>query len=299
MSSKGKKIGTWIKHALLINLGIVMIVSGIYFFKSQNGFAIGGVSGLAIILAKLPFSQITENFAITQSMYMMAINLVLLIVGVIILGKKCGLLTIYCSLAISGLNMLFEWLFPLDGPLTEYPLLELIYAVLLVGIGCALLFKCNASSGGTDIVALILKKYTHMNVGVALLISDILITASTFFVYYDQGGVKIGLFSMLGLFAKTFVVDDLLESLNMCKAFTIVTTKPKEISDFILNEMHHSATAHEAKGVYTGEDRKIIITVCRRSEALRLKRRIKQIDPGAFMIVTKSSEILGKGFMDT
>jgi len=277
----------YIRYFAFLNLGILMMSVGIYFFKSTNGFATGGVSGISILLAKL-FP------AVSQATYMLIINVILLILGVIILGKKCGALTFYCSLMMSMENWLFEYFIDLQGPITEYTLLELVYAVGLTGIGAAIIFRCNASSGGTDIVALILKKYTHMNVGEALLMSDLVIAASTIFIY----GIEAGLFSLLGLFAKVFVVDDLLDSMNMCKAFTIITTKAKEIDEFILKEMHHGATVHNASGAYSGEDKQIIITVCKRTEALRLRRKVKEIDPHSFIIITKTSEIMGKGFRD-
>ena len=284
-----------LKHFMLINVGILMIAAGVYFFKSPNGFATGGVSGIAIILAKLPFSA---KLGLTQSIYMLVINVILLILGVIILGKKCGFLTIYCSLMISLENLIFEFTLPISNlsgmdTLTGQPLLELIYAVLLTGIGSALLFRYKASSGGTDIVALILKKYTNLNVSQALLASDLLIALSTFFVYRSA---TVGLYAILGLFAKVFVIDDILDSMNMCKAFTIITTKPDEINHFIISDLNHSATIYNGEGIYTHANRNIIITVCKRSEALRLRRKVKEIDPGAFIIITKTSEIAGKGF---
>ena len=104
---------------------------------------------------------------------------------------------------------------------------------------------------------------------------------------------------MLGLFAKVFVIDDILDSMNMCKAFTIITTKSDEIDEYIVNELRHGATMYKGEGVYTHEDKEIIITVCKRSEALRLRRKVKEIDPGAFIIITKTSEIAGKGFRDS
>ena len=286
----GKKRAERLLHFLIINLGIILMATGIYFFKSPNGFATGGVSGISIILARLPFS---ENLGITQSIYMLSINVVLLILGVILLGKKCGFMTIYCSIMLSLENMMFEKLIPLDAPLTESPLLELVYAVLLTGIGSALLFKYKASSGGTDIVALILKKYSSLNVSQALLVTDFLIAASSFIVYTSA---EVGLYSLLGLFAKVFVIDDVLDSINLCKAFTIITTKSAEIDNFIINELHHSATTYRAEGAFTGEEKQVIITVCRRTEALRLRRVVKEIDPHAFIIITKTSEIMGKGF---
>ena len=285
-----KKVLDFIKQFLIVNLGILLMAAGIYFFKAPNGFATGGVSGIAIIMARLPFSG---TLGITQATYMLTINLLLLILGVITLGRHCGLMTVYCSIMLSLENMLFEHLVPLSAPLTTEPVMELVYAVLLTGIGSALLFKCNASSGGTDIVALILKKYTSLNVSQALLATDFLIAASTFVVY---GSAEVGLYSLLGLFAKVFVIDDILDSINLCKAFTIITTKPDEIDKFILTELHHGATTYRAEGAFTGEEKKVIITVCRRGEALKLRRRVKEIDPHAFIIITKTSEIMGKGF---
>lgn len=294
MTVKKRGIDTF-KKLLQINVGILMIAAGIYFFKAPNGFATGGVSGIAIVLAKLPMSI---KLGITQAIYMLVINVLLLILGVIILGKKCGFLTIYCSLMLSLENLIFETFIPIEAisgasTLTGHPLLELIYAVLLTGIGSAILFRNKASSGGTDIVALILKKRSNLNVSQALLATDFLIALSTFFVYDN---VSVGLYAMLGLFAKIFIIDDILDSMNLCKAFTIITTKPEEISAFILNDMKHGATMYKGKGLYTHEDREIIMTVCKRSEAIRLRRKVKAMDPDAFIIITKTSEIFGKGF---
>ena len=283
-----------IKNWLIMNFGILLMAVGIYFFKAPNRFATGGVSGIAIILANV-FP------VLTQSVYMMIINVILLIVGMIVLGRECGLLTIYCSLMLSFENWLFETLIPLSAPLTSYPLLELVYAVLLTGVGSALIFKCKASSGGTDIVALVLKKYTSMNVGTALLCTDFLIAAMTFIRFGEEGitiDPQTGLFSLLGLFAKVFVVDDIIDSINLCKAFTIITTKPVAINEFILNDIKHSATVMSAYGAYTQQGKTVIMTVCRRSEAIKLRKKVYEIDPGAFIIITKTSEIMGKGFRD-
>lgn len=307
-------------YFLFLNAGILMLAVGIYFFKAPNGFATGGVSGISIILAKitkglLESDQTKDFFAflpdviknnLTQSVYMLIINTLLLVVGVIILGKKCGALTFYCSLMMSAVNFLLERFVPVESipgaivgengvaKLTGQPMLELVFAVMLTGIGSAILFKCNASSGGTDIVALILKKYTSLNVGTALLITDALTAASTIFIF----GVEVGLFSMLGLFAKVFVVDDILDSMNMCKSFTIITTKPRQIEDYITKHMKRGATVYHAEGAYTHKDKTVILTVCRRSEAIKLRKKVKEIDEHSFMVITKTSEIMGKGFRD-
>ena len=285
---------TGIKYWAFLNLGILLMAVGIYFFKAPNGFATGGVSGISIILSNL--------FPVmSQAVYMLIINVALIILGIFVLGKECGWLTIFCSLMLSLENWIFELIFPLNAPLTTFPLLELIYAVLLTGIGSAIIFKCKASSGGTDIVALILKKHTHMNVGTALLCTDFLIAMFTFVKFGAEGielAVQTGLFSMLGLFAKVFVVDDILDSINMCKSFTIITTKPKEIEEYILVDIHHGATVIKGEGAYTGDERSVIMTVCRRSEALKIRRFVYETDPHAFIIINKTSEIMGKGFRD-
>ena len=279
-----KKLTYW----LILNIGVLMLAVGIYFFQAPNGFAPGGISGVSIVLARL------LGQAIPQSVLLTAMNVLILIIGVIILGKECGFLTFYCAILYSVESMLLEYFIPLAGPLTDQPLLELIYSVSLTGIGGAIVFKCNASSGGTDIVALILRKYTNLNTGTALLLADLAVAISSIFIY----DIKTGLFSLLGLFAKVFLIDDILDSLSMCKAFTIITTKSEEIREYIMTEMKHGATMHKAEGAYSREEKQVIITVCRHTEALKLRRKVKQIDPESFIIITKTSEIMGKGFRD-
>ena len=140
-----------------------------------------------------------------------------------------------------------------------------------------------------------------MNVGTALLCTDFLIALATFLNFIEGEVVfsaQTGLFSMLGLFAKVFVVDDIIDSINLCKSFTIITTKPDEIINYITSEIHHGATVIEAKGAYTGDGKSVIMTVCRRSEAIKLRKKVEEIDIHSFIIINKTSEIMGKGFRD-
>ncbi len=273
-----------IKEFLMMNLGMVLLATGVYFFKIPNGFSTGGVTGIGTVLSGITF--------ISAGAWIWLLNIALLILGFIIFGKELAFKTVYCSMGYSALTYLFEWLVPRESPITNQPLLELIYAMLLTSIGSAMIFYCNASSGGTDIVALILKKYFKIDVGKALLGADFIVAASSFFVF----GVKIGLFSLLGLFAKAFIVDAVIENLNSCKYFIVITTKHEEISQFIMKELHHGATVTDATGEYTGEKKSMVHTVCRRIEAIRLREKIKNIDPHAFIIITTSSEIIGRGF---
>ena len=194
----------------------------------------------------------------------------------------------------SAVTYLLEIVVPLDAPLTNQPLLELVYAMLLTSIGAAMIFNVDASSGGTDIAALILKKYTSIDVGKALLVVDFLVASSSFIIF----NVQTGLFSLLGLFSKAFIVDGVIENLNVCKYFIVITEKREEISRYIIENLHHGVTASVVTGEFTNEEKVMLHTVCKRIEAVRLRKEIKNIDPHAFVIITSSSEIIGRGFRD-
>lgn len=275
----------YLKDFLYMTFGTVMLAAGVYFFKMPNGFSTGGVSGISIVLGKLVPS-------VSSATWLLLINAILLVIGFIFLGKENGIKTVYCSMAYSFITWVFERCMPLSRPLTDQPLLELIYAMMLTSIAAAIIFNSDASSGGTDIAALILKKYTKMNVGRALLVTDFVIAGSSFFVF----GVKTGLYSMLGLFAKAFLVDSIIESINSCKYFIVVTEKHEEVADYIMKTLHHGVTTNAAVGEYSGNNKCMIHTVCRRIEAIRLRSKIAEIDPHAFTIITTTSEIIGRGF---
>ena len=275
------------KEYVMMILGTVLLTAGVHFFKIPNGFATGGVSGIGTILGKL-------SHIFSASVWILIINIFLLFVGFIFLGKTTGLRTVICSLLFSGLTVAVEKIFPMSNPLTDETFLELVYAMALTSIGSAIIFNNYASSGGTDIVALILKKYTNLNVGKALLIVDFFIALSSFFVF----GVYAGLFSMLGLFAKAFLVDSVIDSINSCKYFVVITDKGEEINEYILSQLHHGTTYVESKGGYSDSNKTMIHTVCKRIEAIYLKRRIREIDPHSFVIITTTSEIVGRGFRE-
>lgn len=282
-----KNVWKTVQYWILLNIGALCVSTGVYFFKAPNHFATGGVSGISIILAPyIPFLK--------QSDIVMIINVALLIVGMIFLGRKVIFKTLYCSLVYSAENMLFERLIPLNGPLTDQPFMELVYAILLTGIGSAIMFNCKASSGGTDIIALILKKYTKLDTGKALLATDLVIACCAFLF-----GIQAGLYSLLGLFAKAFVIDGVIENIGKTKHITIITTSPELVGEFIINVLKRDYTSYTATGGYTGNEKTVIVTVCKRTEALRLKTKVKQLDATAFVIITDANEILGKGFRES
>ncbi len=269
---------------ITMNIGCILLSVGVYFFKIPNGFATGGVTGIGTVLARIS--------PITPAVWIWILNIALLLLGFLFLGWKNSIKTIYCSMFYSALTYLFEVFVPLSVPLTNQPLLELVYAMVLTAIGSAMIFNSEASSGGTDITALILKKYTDIDVGKALLVTDFVVAMSSFFVF----SVQAGLFSLLGLFAKAFIVDSVIDNINTCKYFVVITTKREEISQYIMDTLRHGVTVSDAVGEFTKEQRVMIHTVCKRVEAARLKKKIKEIDPRSFVIVTTSSEIIGRGF---
>ena len=229
---------------------------------------------------------------VSPGVWIWGLNIALLLLGFIFLGNGNGIKTVYCSMLYSAITYVFELVVPLTEPLSNQPLLELVYAMLLTSIGSALIFNADASSGGTDITALILKKYTNIDVGKALLAVDFVVAASSFIVF----DIQTGLFSMLGLFAKAFIVDAVIDNLNTCKYFVVITDKREEISTFIIETLHHGVTVASVVGEYTKEEKAMIHTVCKRVEAIKLRSKIKELDPKAFVIITTSSEIIGRGF---
>lgn len=273
-----------LKEYIIITIGTIIVAFGVYFFVFPNHFSMGGVAGLSILISKLlSVSQATTN---------MIINIIFLVLGFIVFGKKFGIKTAYASVLLSFTIYILEKYIPITTTLTDEPLLELFFAILLPSIGQAMLFNTSASTGGTDIMAMILKKFTSLEIGTALLLSDILITLSTFLVF----DVKTGLFSILGLLSKSLLVNQSIESFNMVKYFTIVTAKDGEITKFINEVIRRGTTKIDAQGGYTDEKRKVILTVVNRSQAIVLRDGIKKIDPDAFIMITNTSQIIGKGF---
>ena len=269
---------------LMMNLGCVLLAAGVYLFKIPNGFTTGGVSGMGTILGKIT--------PISPAAWIWILNIGLLVLGFLFLGRQTGIKTVYCSMLYSALTYVWEKVVPVKEPLTDQPFLELAYAMLLTSIGAAIIFNCEASSGGTDIAALILKKFMKMDVGKALLIVDFIVAASAFVVF----DIETGLYSLMGLFAKAFIVDGVIESFNTCKYFIVITSKREEISSYIMENLHHGVTVNSVVGEFTKEEKTMIHTVCKRMEAIKLRNRVRQIDPNSFIIITTSSEIIGRGF---
>lgn len=273
-----------LKNFSLLTISTLIMAVGIYFFKFANNFTFGGITGIAVLVAKfLPISASDFSFVV---------NILLLIIGWIVLGKSFAEKTAYSTILLSVSLSLLERIYPMSHPLTNEPLLELIFAILLPALGSAILFNIGASSGGTDVIAMILKKYTSVDIGKGLMISDLIFTLAGFLVF----NVKIGLYSLLGLIMRSALIDNFIESFNRSKYFHVVTSKATCICDFIQNDLQRGATIVNATGAFTGDDKYIILTVLSPSQAVKLRNFIKEHDPKAFLLVSNTSEIIGKGF---
>ena len=275
-----------VKSYLLITLGTVLMAIGVYFFEFTNNFSTGGTAGLAMVI-----SEITGFLTPAQLSSMF--NVCLLIIGLIVLGKAFTLKTIYCTLLFSLLLNIFEQLFPMAAPFTTQKVVELFIDMLLVSFGAALIFNEDGSSGGTDVVAMIMKKYTRINVGKALLIVDSVVILLCFSAY----GTEIGILSLFAIAIRALVVDGAIDNFNSSKFLMIITDKEFEILNYIMHDLERGASViNNCVGAYTNNEKKVILSVVDKREAVKLKKKIKEIDPIAFVIVGTSNDIVGDGF---
>ena len=261
-----------IENFIAMSGATLLIAVGTYFFKFPNNFTFGGITGLAVLIAKTGLIS-AANFSFVANMSLVA-------------------KTAYCSVLLSVALSLFERIFPMNQPFTNQPMLEVMFAIALPALGSAILFNIGSSSGGTDIIAMILKKFTSVDIGRALVCSDIAITVAGFFIF----DVKTGLYSCFGLIIRSFLVDSFIESLNLSKYFNVVCSNPEPICDYIVHSLGRGATICEAHGAFTGEQKYIIFTALNRQQAIKLRNFIKENDPSSFILISNTSEIIGKGF---
>lgn len=275
----------WMREFGLLNLGTFLTAIGSYFFKFPNNFSTGGVTGLSVVLTHY-FPNLSNGTIVS------VINIALMVVGLILLGKEFGFKTFYVTIAFSAMLKLFETVTPLTQPLTDQPFMELLFGVFLPAWGSAMLFNIGSSTGGTDIIAMVVKKYFKCHIGKALLVVDFFITVMTFVAF----GPTTGLFSILGLVMRSFAVDFFLEEMNTYKSFTIITDHAEEIYQYITQVLHRGATIYHAEGVFEHSNKTIILTAQSKQQGIKLQEQIKKSDPHAFVLISNTSEIIGKGF---
>ncbi len=291
-STKKNKFLSLLKEYSVISLGVLLVAIGVHFFKFPNNISTGGVTGIAVVLNQIiPFLSASNIVTI--------LNAVLLIVGFIFLGKEFGIKTVYGSALLSVFLEVFDIIIPITTPMTNEPVLEMLYAVIFPAAGAAVLFFNRASTGGTDIVAMIIRKYVNLDSGKALLCADFFFVLLTFYNFERKElSILTGLLSLVGLLLKSLVVDNLLESLNQSKYFMIITDKREQVEGYIKDTLKRGATTWECEGAFAHRHEYAIVSVMNRYQAFRLRSYIKSIDPQAFIIITSTSDIIGKGFRE-
>ena len=272
------------KEIVLMTFAAILLAFSSHSFKYPNHFVIGGVEGLSIILSGYLHLQPAKITLIS--------NLLLLVLAYFIIGKKFVIRTGFVSILNSVTAVALDYILPLTHTLTTNKLLELILAVTVSAFASTILFHVSASSGGSDIVAIILKKYTNIEIGKSLLMVDSLLTIVSIKIF----GIEIGLLSCLGLIMKGVFVDAIVQSFNTAKFFIIITSKPDEVGSFIRQDLNRSATVLDGKGLYKGKNHTLFMCVTNKYEAGLFGNFIKSIDPACFITIINTSQIIGKGF---
>lgn len=268
-----------LKELLVITAGTLIVAAAVFFFMLPSHVSVGSGAALAMIMANyipLPVSVIT-----------LALNIVLLIIGVLLVGPEFGFKTIYCAILMPCFMGVFERLFPAFQSITQDPLLDVICYILVVGVGLAILFSCNASSGGLDIVAKIMNKFLHMEIGRAMSLSGIAVALCSA-LCYDSKTVVL---SVLGTLFGGMVVDHFIFGFNIKRRVCIISPMVDDIVHYILYELHSGASLNQTIGAYEGVVRKEIITIVDKQEFKALMDYVRKVDPKAFVTVYSVNEM--------
>lgn len=267
------------KETGILTVAVAIIAAAVYFFLVPSHASVSSISGLGIVLSNfipLPLSVIT-----------MILNVVLLLIGFVTCGKEFGVKTVYTSVMLPVFLGLFEMLFPNFGSMTDSQELDVLCYILVVSVGLSILFNRNASSGGLDIVAKIMNKYLHMELGRAMSLSGMCVALSAALVY-DKKTVVL---SILGTYFNGIILDHFIFDNNIKRRVCIITKKEEELRQFITRDLHSGATIYEATGAYNFEKHNEIITIVDKSEYQKLMKFINELDPKAFITVYNVSSM--------
>ena len=270
------------KRFFKINFGVFIMAVGLYVFLIPQDLAVGGVTGLAMVV---------NNFfpIISVGLVMIIANIVLFILAFIVIGKDFGGYTIYSSLLLSGMIYLFEMAYPISQPLVDDLMINLIYGVIIQGIGMGIIFYENASTGGTDIIAKIITKFVNMEIGKALLLADFLIVMFAGISF----GLTLGLYALLGVIVNAGVIDNVIAGLNRKMQLLIITDKTDEINEYIINEIQRGTTLYTGKGGFSGAEKVIISTIVSKREYIKIKQYSRAMDDNVFISIGFVNEVLG------
>ena len=268
-----------VKETVILTVAVAIIAAAVYFFLVPSHTSVSSISGLGIVLSNFVPLQLS---AIT-----MILNVVLLILGFFTCGREFGVKTVYTSVMLPLFLGLFEIIFPNFGSMTDSQELDVLCYILVVSVGLSILFNRNASSGGLDIVAKIMNKYLHMELGKAMSLSGMCVALSAALVY-DKKTVVL---SILGTYFNGIVLDHFIFDNNIKRRVCIITKKEEELRQFIIHDLHSGATIYEAIGAYNMEKRREIITIVDKGEYQKLMKFINQEDPKAFITVYNVSNM--------
>ncbi len=284
----------WFMEYSLILLGAFIMSVGFVYFITPYKFVPGGVYGIAIVVHYVTKGLLAfAPEGIPVGLMGLALDIPLTIIGTKILGPKFGIKTVVGFVAVSQFILLLTY-FQGDKPLVDGdPLLSAIFGAALIGLGIGLMFRSKATSGGSDIIAMIFAKYTHLPVGQLLIYVDSVIVLLGLVIFRDW---KIPLYSWLVIFITGKVIDTVIQGLSYEKTLFIISDKYDEIRDVIINELDRGGTFIQGSGMYKGTEKKIIFTVVSRKEMAVLKEYVHKVDPNAFLTVLNANEILGEGF---
>lgn len=279
MNKKAVPTAAAVRELAILTGAVAIIAAAVYFFLVPSHASVSSISGLGIVLANfvpLPLSAIT-----------MILNVVLLVIGFLTCGREFGAKTVYTSILLPAFIGLFERLFPNLGSLTDSQELDVLCYILVVSVGLSILFNRNASSGGLDIVAKIMNKYLHMDLGKAMSLSGMCVALSAALVY-DKKTVVL---SVLGTYFNGIVLDHFIFDNNIKRRVCIITGKEEELRRFIIEDLHSGATVYESYGAYYMQKRREIITIVDKAEYQKLMSYMNREDPQAFITVYTVSDM--------
>ena len=279
MNKKAVPTAAAVRELAILTGAVAIIAAAVYFFLVPSHASVSSISGLGIVLANfvpLPLSAIT-----------MILNVVLLAIGFLTCGREFGAKTVYTSILLPAFIGLFERLFPDLGSLTDSQELDVLCYILVVSVGLSILFNRNASSGGLDIVAKIMNKYLHMDLGKAMSLSGMCVALSAALVY-DKKTVVL---SVLGTYFNGLVLDHFIFDQNIKRRVCIITGKEEELRRFIIEDLHSGATVYESYGAYNMQKRREIITIVDKAEYQKLMSYMNREDPQAFITVYTVSDM--------
>lgn len=271
-----------VKEFVVITFAMLIVSSAVYFFMVPSGIVVGSISGLAMVLSQLLHMQ--------MSVITFILNVLLLIVGFIFIGREFGAKTVYTSLLLPAFLWIFERVAPLEESLTHNSVYDLVAYILIIALGQAMLFNINASSGGLDVIAKIINKFTHVDIGKAVTIGG-LITAFTSILVYDIGTLVV---SVLGTYANGIAVDYFIDGFNKKKRICIISEQYEKIRAYIMDDLKRGVTLYKAWGGYDGKERTELVTILTPSEYKQLLAYLHRSEYPAFVTVYTVNEVIGK-----